>query len=80
MMSNGLVDVLVVLTSSTREWSDMGKKEFKVDGRIGQTGGVEVGGIMADLTLATLFTKNRRKSLQSSIVKTGQEAICGLTI
>ena len=80
MMSNGLVDVLVVLTNSDRDWSDMGVKESKIDGRIEQACGAVVEGIMPALTLSTLSTKNWRKSLQSLIEKTGQLTICGLTM
>ena len=78
--SNGLDDVLVLLTSSARAWREMGVKESRIDWWLGQTGGVEVEGVMAALTLATLFTKNKRKSLQSFTEKTGHCEVCGLTI
>ena len=70
--SNGLDEVLVLLTSSERAWREMGVKESRIDWWLGQTGGVDIEGVMAALTLATLSTKNKRKSLQSFTEKTGQ--------
>ena len=80
MISRGLVDVFMLLTSLVKKQRETGVKESKMHWWLGGRIGVGVEEMMLALIFSTLFTKNERNVLQSVIEKTGGSGVGGQTM
>ena len=80
MMSSGLVEVFILLTSLVKRQRETGAKESKIHWLFGGRWGVGVVEMMLDLMVSTLFTKNERNALQSVVEKTGVTGVGGQTM